>query len=489
MNILRIHEPRLQFGTSSSVDVRYGLMNYCVADFDQENQLNEIRVGVIGSEKSIERFCKWLERCGSAIDAKESRQPNLFPMFPGFNDETGFRCSLRTDSSLHRAIRQSDIEAISGINLDEERKVRAVDLFVEQARDILEKRRPDVLVCPLPDELLDALDPADDEGGDEAAERDESKQASSANRIDFHDLLKARCLVLPSACPLQLVLSGTYDPESKRRRKPRADDRARPLQDEATRAWNFWTAIYYKAGGTPWRLMREPSELQTCHVGIGFFRTLDRERINASVAQVFNERGEGVIVRGGEAKYEKSDRQIHLDRDVAFAIVNNAIEKYRFEHKTVPARVVIHKSSAFSPAELEGCGAAVSDWRIEYCEMLSMTKSFVRLFRKEEYPPLRGTLLTLEPTVAHLYTRGSVEFYETYPGMYMPRTLRIEASRTERSLESHAAEILALTKMNWNDTQLDGAMPITIRAARQVGKILRYLGPNDNLPHKYSFYM
>jgi len=103
---------------------------------------------------------------------------------------------------------------------------------------------------------------------------------------------------------------------------------------------------------------------------------------------------------------------------------------------------------------LEGCSAAVNEWQIEYCEMLSMTKSFVRLFRKEEYPPLRGTLLTLEENIGHLYTRGSVEFYETYPGMYMPRTLRIEAARTERSLESHAEEILALTKMNWNDTPL-----------------------------------
>jgi len=308
-------------------------MNYCVADFNQDVRIEHIRVGVIGSDKSIERFCKWMDRCESRIEAKVSRQPNLFPMFPGFNGETGFRCELRTDSSLHRVIRQSDIEAIATIGLDEERTFRAVDLFVEQARDLLEKRKPDVLVCPLPEELLDALDAADsdeDDNEDDADPVKETKESNSKYRVDFHDLLKARCLVLPGACPLQLVLPGTYDPESKRRRKPRADDRARPLQDEATRAWNFWTAVYYKAGGTPWRLMRDPTELQTCHVGIGFFRTLDRERINASVAQIFNERGEGVIVRGGEAKFEKSDRQIHLDRDASLAIVTDAIEKYRF---------------------------------------------------------------------------------------------------------------------------------------------------------------
>ena len=43
--------------------------------------------------------------------------------------------------------------------------------------------------------------------------------------------------------------------------------------------------------------------------------------------------------------------------------------------------------------------------------------------------------------------------------------------------------------MNWNDTQFDGGMPITIRAARQVGSILKYSGPSDPVPSQYSFYM
>ncbi len=58
--------------------------------------------------------------------------------------------------------------------------------------------------------------------------------------------------------------------------------------------------------------------------------------------------------------------------------------------------------------------------------MLSITKSLVRLFRKEEYPPLRGTLLILDDSVCHLYTRGSVEFYEPTQECIMPRTLRVE---------------------------------------------------------------
>ena len=59
----------------------------------------------------------------------------------------------------------------------------------------------------------------------------------------------------------------------------------------------------------------------------------------------------------------------------------------------------------------------------------------------------------------------------------------------EQTLRFHAQEILALSKMNWNNTQFDGFEPITIRAARQVGKILKYVGERDHMQPHYSFYM
>jgi hypothetical protein len=52
-----------------------------------------------------------------------------------------------------------------------------------------------------------------------------------------------------------------------------------------------------------------------------------------------------------------------------------------------------------------------------------------------------------------------------------------------------AEEILALTKMNWNNTQFDNSMPITVRAARQVGAILKYLDRTSTTPTSYAYYM
>jgi argonaute-like protein implicated in RNA metabolism and viral defense len=88
-----------------------------------------------------------------------------------------------------------------------------------------------------------------------------------------------------------------------------------------------------------------------------------------------------------------------------------------------------------------------------------------------------------------LYTRGSVPFYGTYPGMNIPSPLPFRLVETESSPEDLADEILALTKMNWNQTQLDARQPITIRTADQVGEILRYLGPHDRPQGRYAFYM
>ena len=63
--------------------------------------------------------------------------------------------------------------------------------------------------------------------------------------------------------------------------------------------------------------------------------------------------------------------------------------------------------------------------------------------------------------------------------MYIPSPLPFRLVETESSPEYLADELLALTKMNWNQTQLDARQPITIRTADQVGEILRHLGPHD----------
>jgi hypothetical protein len=486
MRITRFEEPLLQFGTGEHIDIRFGLMNYCPLDFNNDDAPKQIRIGVVGSAASIEGLRDWLVKCQGEIPAKASRQPNLFPKFPGFNSKCGFRAELSIEPAREQQIRSSEIASIVKLAVCDEQKIKAADIIVQRVRFLLEKKPPEVIVCALPQEFLDAFEP---EGSNTDLDDDTGDTAMVArSTIDFHDLLKARCMSLPRACPLQLVLPATYDPKKRRRDRTKQRE-VRPLQDEATRAWNFHTALYYKAGGIPWKLVHDSSKLQTCFIGIGFFRTLDKEKISTSVAQVFNERGNGIVVRGEPAVYEKEDRQIHLDAEGASKLLCRALEEYRNEHRTTPARVVIHKTSSHNDFEVDGFCSAAREHRIDSCELLSLSRSFTRLFRNGVYPPIRGTFLSLDERSHILYTRGSVEFYATYPGMYMPRTVRIGCDRIEQTPRYLAEEVLTLTKMNWNDTQFDGGMPITIRAAREVGDILKYVGTSESIPPRYSFYM
>jgi hypothetical protein len=237
---------------------------------------------------------------------------------------------------------------------------------------------------------------------------------------------------------------GASTPNSKAgKRKPRG------VQDEATRAWNFHTALYYKAGGVPWRLVRDSTAPMTCFVGVSFYNNLDRSAMLTSTAQVFNERGDGVIIRGGKATISKVDRAPHLGEDDAFNLLTDALKRYRSEHKTLPARVVIHKSSRYSDDELSGFQAAVDAQEIDSADFITIQESRTKLFRCGYYPPWRGTLLSLDDHSQVLYTRGSVEFFEEYPGLYVPVPLWVRCEQVDQSPSALAAEILALTKMNW----------------------------------------
>ena len=112
----------------------------------------------------------------------------------------------------------------------------------------------------------------------------------------------------------------------------------------------------------------------------------------------------------------------------------------------------------------------------------------LRLYRVV-YPPPRGSMIELDQKKFLLTTRGSVEQYATYPGSYIPQPLEIRAVQLEESPRTACQEILSLTKMNWNNTQLDGKYPINIQCARKVEQILKYLPQDVDPQTRYSFYM
>lgn len=484
MNIKFIDEPELEFGNSFHIDIKFGIMNYSVLDFDQEDAPRKIHLGIIGINEDIEIFEDWIEKCKEPIEGKETKKKNLFPRFPGFHKEHGFHSEIITNSNIQGRLSPQQFKEISKLSPDE-KTIKSVELFINEIEHLVSKNHKiDVVICAIPKILAEQLVVNIADEGEDMEEIAEGNLVKS--KYDFRRLLKAEALKFRK--PIQIILPSTYDKNIKKKFRVGSQIEG-SLQDEATRAWNFFTALYYKAGGVPWRLIRNPQDYQTCYIGISFYRSLDEETLQTSVAQVFNERGEGIIIRGGVAKTSKEDRQIHLDVEGANNLLSNALAKYKQEHKTKPARVVIHKTSDYDQNEIDGFTTAIQNEGIEIFDLLSLSKSITRLHRDGKYPPLRGTFWELDDETKILYTKGSVELFQTYPGLYIPKTLKIKVAYQDQSSKYLAKEILALSKMNWNNTQLDNSLPITVKAARQVSEIIKYINESGYIEPNYAFYM
>lgn len=483
MKLSHLKEPPLEFGgTMRHPDIRFGLMDYGPLDFGMESAPKRIRLGIVGSAETVEGVARWIEKCATGFPAKESRQPNLFPPFPGTGPEESFRCEFVTSEELQRVMPPREVARLVAIPGQRDMTRAVVETITNEIAVLSERStKPDVVLVALPIEVIERTYNSRDVAGGEDADVTEA-----GADLDFRGMLKAACMRLH--LPIQLLWPTTFDPSYKIPRKLK-ESNDRRTQDPATIAWNLLTAIYYKAGGLPWRLARDARQLRTSFVGLSFYRSLDGEHIHTSTAQMFDERGEGLILRGGRMVESEEDRKPHLTAEDAYELLRNSLRVFKDQHGHWPARVVLHKTSRFDRNELNGFHKAIDERDIDYADFVWVQKSMTRLYRMGVYPPLRGSLVRFDRDQALLYTRGSVEFFRTYPGMYIPRPLMLRCQALGQPLQHIAEEMLALTKMNWNNTQFDNGLPITIAAAKHVGEVLKYVDEGQAIAPRYSFYM
>ncbi len=479
MNIKFIEEPSLQFGTDQHICPRQGIYSFNPYDIELVRP-EKINIGIIGKSESTDQILEWLENSKIHIEGKQSKNPhpNLFMNFCGFNRSIGFKSEIVYDEGYIRNINNSDfLDIINNCDKLSERIELIAELYLTEIKYLSNNKKPDVILCVLSDKFLTSIK----ENIDEELEEDENYESDpyeyeETNYLEqnFRRLLKAKAM--KHKIPLQLMRDKISNPNAT-------------MQDPATIAWNFFTAIYYKASGTPWALIRKDFSETTCYAGISFYRSRDRKSTQTSIAQIFNELGKGVILRGEEIRTNKNNRIPHLSEEQAFNLLSLSLKEYYDSVKIYPKRLVLHKTSNFNSDEIYGFKQAAKKSNIYQVDLIAIQPSPVRLYRTEQYPPLRGTHLKLTEDRHLLYTRGSIPHYETYTGKYIPSPIEVRLFEYDESPYLICEEIIGLTKMNWNNTQFDRKYPITIECARNVGEILKYLGPGDPMELKYSFYM
>lgn len=472
MNIEHLNEPRLLFANGTHICPRRGISEYGVFDQAQTTRRHELYVGGIGTSNCVDLLAKWIERCHGVIAAaSDVKQENLRLPFCGFNKNSGFGTELTFSTDLSRTLKNSEIREIIGIKDRTERVLKAIDCYYENIKFLAQNRHVDVIVCVIPENLYKKI--ATEEPSSEEALAEEAPY----EELNFRRALKAKAM--PLGKPLQLIRQVSLD-----------EKKVAGQQDDATKAWNFCTALYYKSGPTiPWKLDQDSARASSCAVGLSFYRSRDRQELRTSLAQIFDELGNGLILRGTPVEIDKHDRVPRLSTQQAHDLLEAALNEYRVALRTFPARVIIHKSSNFSCEEIEGLEAAAREVNMDTVDFVTVMDSKLRLFRNGNYPPYRGTLAQMEENRQLLYTRGSVWYYQTYPGLYVPQPIELRIVKSEESPSFIAQEILGLTKMNWNNTQFDGKYPVTLGCSRKVGEIMKYLSDSDTPQIRYGYYM
>lgn len=500
-------EPKLLFANRMRCeDPKTGLAAFGPAALDSSPRTS-IRVAVIGTGETIQLVRNWAENARAPIVAGlnlkgQPFDPLVAARFPGFDIESPFRCNLDFDERHSITITERDVVAVCSCS-DFSQRVKAAVHLVATKLGVLADRdpAPDVAVIAMPKEFEDCVGPgarADQPHPrrrpvlNRKAEKRLAADRKSGQRHfsfvyheaeittdidhrfrDFHNALKAHAM--KSKLPTQLVWCSTLVG-------------SRSTENPATTAWNFFTALYYKAGNMPWEL--EFDSTRTCFVGITFYReSVDpNSPTRTCLAQAFSETGEGLVLRGERVEWDRErDKKPHLNRGDAETLLRNVLELYRHHFGGPPNRVVVHKTSRYWPQELAGLRAALDD--VHSYDFLAIERRGIRFLRLGKEPPVRGTVVQLAKRNYLIYTQGYVPFLRQYPGPRIPNPLEVVEHHGDSSAERVCSEILALTKLNWNTCKFASAEPITIAFSRQVATIIKEM-PDDVEPStKYRFYM
>ena len=490
-------EPELIFGNSElNFDPKIGIFN-SKPYFEKDSNLipNQIKIGIIGDANSIDFSKEWIDKmCNPILNEKEN--PYLFPYFPGGNK---LGVELINKNEWNKELSSRNIENIINEELNMKRIAMASEMFINELELITEQIiLPNVIIVALPTILDEYIAPAtfytknihkqpkynkfettllkyEDSGQKQIGDFLEGVDVLKVDKeryYNFRRVFKAKVMELENPIPTQIF-------------RPKRFEKRKGIQIDSEIAWNFFVGLFYKSGGIPWKV--NGLEKNTCYVGVSFYKEKESANLRSSIAQIFSNTGEGLVLRGKPFQWEGWGYP-HLDEESAFKLLSEAIDLYKKHWKIDPRRIVLHKSSFYDKNELKGFKRAIQN--IPLYDFLSFSRTDMRFFRSSKnYPVLRGTTIRLPNNSCLLYIKGFNPYLKTYRGHGIPRPLLISHHFGDSSYGLICQEIMALSRLNWNSAYFCLNNPITIHFAREIGHILSEYNPNKEVQRDYRFYM
>ena len=362
-NVTVLREPAMEFRYGQAVgDPRDGLTAFGPYDHNMPSHPARIAWAVIGSPTGVSSFEAFSERLRGPIFPEDDNDRSLWRPFPGFN--AAFACEWPAEPARRSFLAEDALETAAR-HADLSRRVAGVVDTYLQALSRMESgdTRVDVVLCIVPEfvyancrPLSRVVDPvgraphrgllAQRRGGQldlfEEIDPDVYRYAP-----DFRRQLKARAMHF--GIPLQIIRESTL------RLGARQSIRERGLTPLADRAWNLAVALYYKAGGKPWRLMTAREGV--CYLGLAYKKTEPTADGRAAVAaaQMFLDTGDGIVFLGETGPWFSPERrQCHLTGEAAARLLQGVLATYRDQGGKALREIFLHCRSDIDDEEFAG---------------------------------------------------------------------------------------------------------------------------------------
>ncbi len=427
-----------------------------------------IRIALLAPAADLVRLRAQLNELAHPQQPKERRA--YLPPWPGF--ESVFRVKLGpADSSAQiplPATLDSDLQSAS------DPRHHLAQALVDGLRNLyLVRDRFDVIVFYLPHRFQPLFEDRDTD-------------------FDLHDTVKAVAAQL--GLTTQIVT-----------------DQALSYRCRASVSWRLATALYAKAGWIPWKLSTRqlPLDAESAYIGLSYaIRTAaDGSTVFVTCcSQVFDSDGGGMEFVAYEVGQTTEPHNPYLSRDDMRLVMARSLALYQDRHAgRSPCELVVHKQTPFQDQEVAGCvdawGATTNlscinitlpPWRGVALDAPRSNDNKAN----PAYAISRGTAFQLDGRSVLLWIGGNAPLAtltgrDNYfqGGKGVPRPLLLTRDAGKGPLHHVAAQVLALSKMDWNNDSLYDGLPCTVRYAGVLARTIKHIPNLTPQPYDYRLFM
>ena len=188
----------------------------------------------------------------------------------------------------------------------------------------------------------------------------------------------------------------------------------------------------------------------------------------------------------------------YLRRDQMMKVIARSLAIYQRKHAgEFPKRVVVQKNTEFKSEEVDGCfDALLHTFHVELVHVQQGCGwrgiQIAAPHQPHGYPCRRGTTFQVGPYDTLLWTQGNLpeitptgraDYYKEGKGI--PEPLLLIRHAGVGSTDDLCREVLALTKMDWNNDGPYDRLPVTLSFARMLAKIVKRMPKLE--PRSYAF--